>query len=243
MEKKLEEILNYSFRDQELLKTAMVHKSYHEGHVDQSLDNERLEFLGDAVIDLIISNYLYQRFSEMNEGDLSKIKAHLVSAEILHRIGEGLKLGDFIRLGRGEEKNRGRQNRKIIASFFEALIGAVYLDAGFDSAREKVIDLYQPVFSDLLKNKIRINDYKSELQEYVQKKGDGLPMYSIKTRRGENREPLFTATVYLENKNAGSGVGKSKREAEQKAAYEALLKLGKKARYRKLSEVFLIKHD
>lgn len=243
MAKALEDTLNYSFKDRELLKTAMVHKSYHEGHVNQSRDNERLEFLGDAVIDLIISDYLYQRFSEMSEGDISKIKAHLVSAEILHQIGESLEIGKFIMLGRGEEMNRGRKNRKIIASFFEALVGAVYLDAGFDATQKKVIELYQPVFSDLLRDKIRINDYKSELQEYVQKKGQGLPMYSIRTGRDENREPFFAATVYLENRNAGSGIGKNKREAEQKAAYDALLKLGKKDRYRKLSEVFFIKHD
>jgi len=243
MKTSLQKILQYSFADTQLLDTAMIHKSYHEGSLEKSADNERLEFLGDSVLDLVISHYLYQRFPEMREGDLSKIKAHLVSTGILSRIGTRLRLGKFIMLGRGEEKNRGRHNKKIIASFLEALIGAIYLDGGFDAAYQRVIDFYRPLFSEMLRDRIRINDYKSELQEFLQKKGRPLPMYSIVRDRDASEGPQFSATVYIDHQNHGTGRGKNKREAEQKAAYAALMKLGMKDQLRKLSEVFLIKDE
>lgn len=239
----LQKEINYTFKNIDLLKAAVVHKSYHEGDTQKEIDNERLELLGDAVIDLIISDYLYKRFQNMKEGDLSKIKAHLVSTTTLYKIAMGLNLGKFILLGKGEEKNKGRENTKIIASFFEALVGAIYLDQGFNKIYERVIGFYQDLLTDLLQEKIKINDYKSELQEFVQKKSNQLPMYSIIKEADKKPGLFFKATVYIDNKKSGQGQGKSKREAEQKAAFEALLKLGKKNKYKKLSEVFLLKND
>jgi ribonuclease-3 len=238
----LEKRISYTFKNRDLVETAIIHKSHNEGRLVPKVDNERLELLGDSVIGLVITDFLYQKYHNMAEGDLSKIKAHLVSTNFLYKVARNLNLGEYILLGKGEEKNQGRENKRIVASFFEALIGAVFLDSDFHITKLMVIDFFQPQIIDLLKETIKINDYKSELQEFIQKKDKQLPVYVIK-RSGDDQDSGFTATVFINDLEVGEGVGRSKKEAEHKAAYQALLKQDNKKTYIKLSEVFLLKND
>jgi len=220
-------ILNYSFKNQELLSEAFRHPSYVYEKDDPGVsDNQRLEFLGDAVINLAISHLLMESFPEMKEGDLSKYRASLVSESGLHFIARELELGDYLLLGKGEERTNGRKKPSILTDALEALIGAIYLDSGFTDA----LRVIEGIFSPLL-NRISlggsINDFKTELQEYSQEAFQSTPEYRLEKETGPDHNKTFYVAVYLKGNVLGIGEGKSKKEAEQRAAKEALACLRK----------------
>jgi len=243
MLEELEKKLNYTFKNKEILKNALIHKSYSEGSQKDLPDNEKLEFLGDSVVNLVITEYLFKTFKNLTEGELSKLKAHLVSSDFLSHIARDMGLNEYVFLGKGEEKNNGRDNKKINASLFEAIIGAIYLDANFHTAAAVTISFYKGFFNELIEKEIRINDYKSELQEIVQKKNNILPTYRIIAETGKPPNVEFTAAVYFEEDEIARGVGKNKRQAELDAALNALKKINNLKNYKKLSEVFFLKND
>jgi ribonuclease-3 len=220
-------ILDYSFKNQGLMSQAFRHPSYVYEMDDIGVsDNQRLEFLGDAVINLAISHLLMESFPEMKEGDLSKYRASLVSENGLYYIACRLKLGDYLFLGKGEERTNGRKKPSILTDALEALIGAIYLDGGFTN----VFGVTEKLFSPLL-NKIglgkSINDFKTDLQEYSQEVFQSTPEYRLEKETGPDHDKTFYVTVYLKGDLMGRGKGKSKKEAEQKAAEEALACLTK----------------
>lgn len=234
----LEKKLGHRFQDRDLLLTALTHKSFNEGGRNHGLDNERLEFLGDSVIGLAVTDAIYRRGRDLREGDLAKLRAHLVSSQVLFRLARSIGLGGKIRLGRGEEKNDGRRNAKIVSSCLEAVIGAVYLDSGFVEAARVVQGLFQETLDGLIHDELRINDYKSELQELIQKHRNILPVYKVVAESGKPPETVFRVAVYLEGQEIGSGSGRNRREAEQEAALLALRNIGNFMHFEKLSETF-----
>lgn len=241
MLEELEKDLNYSFKNKEILKNALIHKSYNEGLQKELPDNEKLEFLGDSVINLAITEHLFKTYKKWDEGELSKLKSHLVSSNFLSKIARSINLSDYVLLGKGEEKNNGRDNKKINASLFEAVIGAVYLDSNFKVALSVVIAFFREFLNKFNQKEIKINDYKSELQEIIQEKNNSLPCYKIVEESGKPPNINFTASVYLDNNEIGRGMGKNKRQAEQDAALNALKRINKLKNYEKLSEVFFFK--
>jgi len=243
MIEELEQRLNYTFKNKEFLRTALIHKSYNEGLQRDLPDNEKLEFLGDSVISLVITDHLYRNYTHLKEGELSKLKAHLVSSNSLQRIAANLELTDFLMLGKGEEKNNGRNNKKICASLFEAVVGAIYMDSNYKVAASTVISFFKEFLIKFSEKEVKINDYKSELQELIQKKNNYLPIYKIIEESGKPPNVNFTAGVYLEERQIGVGTGKNKRKAEQDAAFNALKNIDEFINYEKLSEVFFLKND
>ena len=220
-------LLGYSFKTQDLIVQALRHPSYvYESGVLDLSDNQRLEFLGDAVINLAISHLLMESFPEMREGDLSKCRASLVSESGLHSIALELQLGDYLLLGRGEERTHGRKKPSILADALEALVGAIYLDGGFPKARRIIAKLFDPLLNDLTLGKPR-TDFKTDLQEFTQEVFQATPEYKLQKEMGPDHNKTFYAVAYLEGKLMGKGKGKSKKEAEQEAAKEALTCLGK----------------
>ena len=217
--------LDYLFKNQELLFEAIRHPSYvyeMDSQAQDVSDNQRLEFLGDAVINLTVSHLLMESFPEMKEGDLSKYRASLVSENGLHLIAQGLELGDYLFLGRGEEHTNGRKKSSILSDAIEALIGAIYIDGGFENALRVVTNLFSPFLNEIDLNK-SINDFKTELQEHAQEVFRLTPAYKLEKETGPDHDKTFYAVVYLGKKIMGKGCGKSKKEAEQKAAQEALI--------------------
>jgi ribonuclease III len=243
MIEELEKRLDYTFKDKELLRDALTHKSFNEGVKKGLPDNEKLEFLGDSVISLVITDYLYKNLSHLDEGELSKVKAHLVSTNTLTKISRSINLSEYAFLGKGEEKNDGRNNKKICASLLEALIGAIYLDSSFKVTSSIVIAFFRELLDKFSEKEVKINDYKSELQELIQKKKNYLPVYKIIEETGKPPNVIFTAAVYIENAEIGRGTGNNKRKAEQDAAYNALKNIDETVDYEKLSEIFFLKND
>lgn len=204
-----------------LLKQAFAHRSY--THEAGGESNERLEFLGDSVLSLVISEYLYNNYPEKPEGDLSKWRAYLVSTDSLARLAKRLGLGRYLLLGVGEDKSGGRERRSILADALEALIAAIYLEYGWDRAKTFVLEQWQPLFALLEKYALPV-DPKTHLQEVLQAKGC-VPRYKLVRAEGPDHNRLYTMAVYNGNALLGQGVGKSKKEAEQEAAEEALKEL------------------
>jgi ribonuclease III len=239
----LEKKIAYTFKNKELLRNALIHKSFNEGIKKGLPDNEKLEFLGDSVINMVVTDYLFRNFSYLNEGELSKVKAHLVSTNSLAKISRSINLSDFAFLGKGEEKNDGRNNKKIGACMFEALMGAIYLDSSFKASSAIVISFFKEFLDKFSEKEVKINDYKSELQELIQKKKNELPIYKIIGEAGKPPNLVFTSAVYLDNIEIGRGIGNNKRKAEQDAAFNALKNIDELFNYEKLSEVFFLKND
>jgi ribonuclease III len=239
----LEKNLGYIFKNKELLRNALIHKSYHEGLKKGEPDNEKLEFLGDSVINLVITDYLYRNFDQLDEGELSKLKAHLVSTNSLSQIARFMNLGESAFLGKGEEKNDGRRNKKINASLLEAVVGAIYIDSSYKFVSSLIISFFKDFLDKIAEKEVKINDYKSELQELIQKKDNFLPNYKIIEETGKPPHVVFTAVVYIGSKEIGRGTGTNKRKAEQDAAFNALQKIDEFINYEKLSEVFFLKND
>jgi len=220
--------LGYTFHNPELLVRAFCHASYVNEQADGGLeDNERLEFLGDAVLDLVISHLLMRHFEDAREGDLSKFRAMLVDEAGLYEVAQALGLGDYLLLGKGEEQTLGREKPSILADTTEALIGAVYLDGGFDRAKE----LIEALFSSLLEwvaGREQVHDFKSLLQEYTQQTCKTLPRYRLIRETGPAHERSFQVSLSLMGKPLAEGEGRSKKEAEQNAAREAFFLLKEK---------------
>jgi ribonuclease III len=215
--------LGHTFNQPELLSQAFRHASYVNEQADSNLkDNERLEFLGDAVLDLAISHLLMKRFEDAEEGDLSKFRAMVVDEAGLYQIALMLGLGDYLLLGKGEEHSSGREKPSILANTTEALIGALYLDAGFDTTLEVIGKLFSPLLEKVGTLEI-IYDYKSIFQEYTQKTYKTLPKYQLVEEVGPAHDKTFKVALCLNGETLAEGKGKSKKEAEQEAAKEAFI--------------------
>ncbi len=215
----LERALGCRFRDRELLERALTHRSYAN---EQGLDrhNERLEFLGDAVLGLVAGEWLFRAHPELPEGDLSKLKAYLVSTPALADFSNELGIGRALRIGVGEERSGGRGKRSLLADATEALFGAIYLDGGLGAVRAVI----EPLLEGLLGERSRVLDAdpKTRLQEEVQSRGWELPAYCLVAEAGPDHDKLFTVECRLRERPAGRGEGRTKKVAEQRAAAEAL---------------------
>jgi ribonuclease III len=217
----LEETLGYPFRDQALCETALTHKSWiNETHQEHRSDNERLEFLGDAVLALVVSDLLMKHFPQHPEGELSKTRAAMVNEAGLARVAEALSIGQWIFLGRGEEQAGGRQKRSILSDAVEALIGAVYVDGGFTAAFGVAERLFRPVLADA--EAVAGRDFKSRLQEISQGRFQLAPTYEVISQQGPDHDKTFEVAILLGEKEYGRARGKSKKEAQQNAAALAL---------------------
>lgn len=220
----VENLLGYTFNDRTLLLQALRHRSYaNEIGLPSIESNERLEFLGDSVLELSVTHLLYEDFPDYPEGELTKLRSPLVRGTALAEAADRLGLGDHVFLGRGEEGTGGRKKRSILADCFEAVVGALYLDGGFDVARGMVISCLEPLIHDILM--WGSGDFKSELQEFSTKRFGGVPRYRIR-EEGPDHFKTFHATVEVNGKRYGPVAGPSKKEAEQGAARAALIKLG-----------------
>jgi len=218
----LSERLEYQFNNPELLAQAFRHASYVNEVGDCDLkDNETLEFLGDAVLDLAIGHILMELFKSANEGELSKCRASVVSERGLFDLARELRLGDYLLLGRGEELSGGREKPSILANTLEALVGAIYLDGGFPRTREIIHKLFISTIERMEIETLR-SDYKSLLQEYTQQRFKSRPDYLLLSETGPAHERTFRIAIYLNGELKAEGEGRSKKEAEQEAAREAL---------------------
>jgi ribonuclease-3 len=219
--------LNYEFRRQELLEEAFRHSSYVNEIGDSgSIDNERLEFLGDAVLDLAVSHILMELFREEKEGVLSKCRAAIVNEKVLSQVAKELCLGDYLLLGKGEEVSGGREKPSILANALEALLGALYLDGGFSKTKEIIHRLFVPLLGKIEIEAI-LDDFKSVLQEYTQESYKTRPDYVMVGESGPAHDKIFRVALYVQGKLMAEGEGRSKKEAEQKAAREAFFCLTK----------------
>lgn len=221
----IENALGYTFKDERLLKDALLHKSFYHEHPDtEGFYNERLEFLGDTVLGLVIAEFLYVIRPLLMESEMAVMKSYLVSGDVLSQVANKIDLGGHIMLGKGERETGGRTKTSILANTLEALFGAVFIDGGFNSAKDVILGLYLSVINKTLKEK-RYIDYKTELQELSQSKYNVLPRYRVICEEGRDHEKVFTVEVVVNDRVLGSGAGTSKKKAEISAAREALLKL------------------
>ncbi|HEX5371431.1 MAG TPA: ribonuclease III [Aquabacterium sp.] len=215
----LQDRLAYPFTDGRLLVRALTHKSF------GSDQNERLEFLGDSVLNLAVSDLLYQQFDRNDEGDLTRVRAHLVRQDTLHKLALGLQLPEVLRMSDGEAKGGGAQRPSILADALEAVIGAVYLDGGFTAARALVFRLFEPLVAQTT-SEVWQKDAKTALQEWLQGRKLPLPTYRIEATRGKAHEQVFVVVCELASQGwSVSGEGASRRAAEQLAAQQALQRL------------------
>ena len=221
----LENKLGYAFKDVTLLKRSLSHKSYaNEKRIDATNHNERLEFLGDAVLELSVSDLLIHRFPDLREGDMSKIRASLVNETALAEQARQLGLGDYIYLGKGEEQCSGREKNSLLADAFEALLGAIYLDGGYKKVFPIIRDLILP---DLLRAGTEdiSRDYKTKLQEDVQNRFKEAPEYRLISESGPDHAKVFEIHLFIRGTKVAEGRGKSKKQAEQSAAQIAVTQI------------------
>ena len=224
-EKELQELekkLGASFLNRVLLNQALTHSSY--GHEKKIADNERLEFLGDAILKLVVSEYIYLKFPEHAEGDLTKIRASVISDETLSHVGRRLALGNYLLMSANEKRTGGVRRKSNLANTFEAIIGALFLDAGIGKSRELIISLIGDEV-EKVSRKGYITDYKSALQEFTQKRKWELPRYRVLKESGPKHRRVFWIEVRIKGKKYGLGRGANKKEAEQRAAMQALRSL------------------
>jgi ribonuclease-3 len=208
-----------------LLHQALIHSSYaNEAKEKNIVHNERLEFLGDAVLELASSTYLYMQFPQMPEGQLTKTRASIVCSSSLAELARRLHLGDYLLLGRGEEMSGGRDRQTNLEDVFEAVIGAIYLDQGWEAAKDYVIRQLSPLFKEAERGAI-FKDYKTILQEVVYQEAQQTVSYELVGTSGPDHDKTFTFNVRITGKVMGTGTGRSKKEAEQRAAKEALAKM------------------
>ena len=219
MSHRLEQAVGHAFSDSSLLQTALTHRSHSSPH------NERLEFLGDSILNCVIARLLFDRFPDVPEGDLSRLRANLVRQDSLHRLAIGLSLGSFLRFGEGELKSGGAQRPSILADALEALFGAIWLDAGFDAANAVITRLYADMIGAIHPGQ-PIKDAKTRLQEFLQGKRLPLPRYCLTATEGEAHAQLFRVACEIDAlRMRTEGKGGSRRAAEQMAAESALEKL------------------
>ncbi len=220
----LQKKINYEFKDEKLLNEALTHSSYsNEYKQAKNKNNERLEFLGDSVLGLIISSNLFTMKKELPEGELTKIRAAIVCERSLKEVAKSIQLGEFLLLGKGEDSTGGRKRDSILADATEALIAAIYLDGGFRKASDFVLTHMKDIISQAVQGKI-MRDYKTQLQEIIQRDCKETISYKLIDEFGPDHDKTFKMNVFLGEKLIGKGVGKSKKEAEQEAAKNAMEK-------------------
>lgn len=222
--KELEKKLGVKFNKIELLNTALTHSSYANEKGKVFENNERLEYLGDAVLELASSTYLFKNFNNLSEGELTKTRASIVCQATLSKLAIKLGLGKIILLGRGEDTNGGRDRESTLEDVFEAIIGAIYLDSGWETARDYVFRQLAPEFDKIRAGK-KIKDYKTQLQEIVQRNPESTIEYIELDESGPDHMKTFECAVKIDGKILGTGIGKSKKIAEQMAAQKALEKI------------------
>jgi len=218
----LEKNLGYSFRDRDLFLTALTHSSYAKELVDGTAYNERLEFLGDAFFDAVVGEEFFRRFTDRKEGFLSRMRAQVVCENSLARRAKAIDLGNYLRLGRGEEKTGGRSRPSILADAMEAIIGAIYLDGGFDEVRRVVLDIFGEEIDSASRGELHNEDHKTKLQELLQARGIRDIRYESIDESGPDHDKIFTAGLYVNGELCSEGRGKSKKEAQQQAAGKLL---------------------
>ncbi len=219
--KELQESLGYQFRDEKLITEALTHRSY-----SKNFNNERLEYLGDAVLDLIVGEYLYHLFPEAEEGVLSKLRAALVNEDAFTKLAKRLNLGKYLLLSPAEENNEGREKPSILSSAFEALIGALYLEAGFDKAKEIALKLIKEEYPSISPQEL-LKDYKTTLQEITQAHFGVVPEYKLLSAKGPDHKKEFEIGVFIHDKEYARAKGKSKKAAQQEGARLTIEKLKK----------------
>lgn len=220
---KVEDLIGIKFSNENLIKTALTHSSYAKQFKD-GYYNERLEFLGDSVLQLSITKYLFSNFKEKSEGELTKLRSLIVCENSLYSVAKRLELGKFIRMSKGEELTGGRERKSIQADAVEALIAAIYLDQGIEVADNFILREFKNIINKAIKNKI-ILDFKTKLQEHLQINGEVNIDYELVKYEGPPHHRKFYVNVLVSDKQLGEGSGYSKKEAEQNAAKEALKKL------------------
>ena len=221
---RLEKNLKYTFKNKELLKNALAHSSYANEKKGKLSSNERLEFLGDSVLSIIVSDYIYKNFPNLPEGQLTRLRASLVCEKTLCSFSKMLEVGDFILLGKGERANGGAERPSILADAFEAILAAIYLDGGMEPAKKHVLRFVQKELSHLEHENFK--DYKTELQEIIQRNPEEKLTYVLIGETGPDHDKCFTVEVHLNSNVIGQGSGHSKKNAEQAAAKKALELMG-----------------
>ncbi len=220
-----ENILKYTFKNKDLLINALTHSSY-ANEVREGSSNERLEFLGDSVLSIIVSEYIFEKFSHLPEGELTKIRASLVCEKSLCYFSRELDMGNYLRLGKGEEKGGGRERDSILADAFEAVLAAMYLDGGMEVAKKHVMRFIIPELKHTEDDVFK--DYKTALQEIIQRNPEESVSYFLTGESGPDHDKMFEVEVRLNSNVIGRGKGKSKKRAEQMAAKQALELMGAK---------------
>ncbi|HHW46380.1 MAG TPA: ribonuclease III [Clostridiales bacterium] len=219
----LEDKIGYHFKDKALLTKALTHSSYANEMRLHGGSYERLEFLGDSVLSLIVSDYLFKNFSDLPEGDLTKIRAAIVCEQSLFTYAQKLGLGEYLLLGKGEQQNGGRQRPSLLADAFEALLAAMYLDGGFEVVQKMVLSFVNSEIKHIMES---FHDYKTQLQEIIQQNPEERLEYVLVAESGPDHNKRFTVHVMLNSNVIGVGEGRSKKQAEQMAAKQALELMG-----------------
>ncbi len=215
----LETIIGYTFKDPTLLETALTHTSFANESKTPISHNERLEFLGDSVLSIVVADYLFHQWKDRPEGELTRARASLVCESALHEFAKEIELGKFLRLGKGEERGGGRNRPSVVSDAFEALIAALYLDGGIEVARKFILPF-------ITEGKTAEADYKTQLQEVIQQNPEERLRYELEGEEGPDHDKRFKMAVYLNSNVIGRGIGHSKKAAEQAAAKEALRLMG-----------------
>lgn len=223
-----EQIIGHTYKNKELMEVALTHSSYaNEANKHHVKNNERLEFLGDSVLGLTVAEYLFKLYPDEPEGELSKLRAALVCEKSLFQFAQKINLGDFIKISKGEEHTGGRERPSILSDAFEAVIASIYLDSGLDNAKKFILS-FMPKQIDI--NKVNVtSDYKTALQEVVQKNREEKVEYVLVGESGPDHDKCFMVEIHLNSNVIGRGKGKSKKQAEQFAAKEALELMGYEA--------------
>lgn len=218
----LQRVIGYGFSDRNILLEALTHKSFHHENPEEApAHNERLEFLGDSVLGLIVAHHLFASEGGYPESMMSKIKSYIVKGAVLSEVAREISLGSHLRLGKGEEETGGRQKPSILSNALEALLGAVYVDGGYEEARRLILRLFRERL-DAAAASGQFHDYKTELQEESQVRFRTLPVYELLNEEGQEHRKIFTVEVSIAGKGYGTGRGRSKKEAQALAAREAL---------------------
>ena len=216
-----------TFINQQLLEQAFTHRSYLNEIKSKEPSNERLEFLGDSILSFVVSDYFYRKYEEFNEGTMTNLRSQLVNTRSLAETADELGFGKLLKLSRGEEESQGRQNQSLLADSYEAFIGALFLDQGLEAAAKFITETLLPKATIIVEKK-DFKDPKSLFQEYIQGHAHAAPNYKVLFEEGPSHAKIFTVGVYVKDQLMGQGVGKSKQEAEENAAKQALEKINQK---------------
>jgi ribonuclease-3 len=239
---KFEKLIGYTFKDKGLLFQAVTHSSYaYENQEQEISDNEVMEFLGDSVLGLVVADFLCSKYPNLPEGELSKLKSAAASTTALYNFAKVIKLNKYVLLGKGEEKSGGSKKRTILAGTYEAVIAAVYKDGGIEEAKKFLSGSLESLFKKLNLEKFFINNYKSALQEYLQKNNLPAPIYKTVSIKGPDHNKCFTVEVFSKQKKLAQAKGRSKKDAEQRAAQKAVRKFWGTKMKTLMSDTFLMK--